>query len=442
MRLLASPRARAWFLSASLLVILGGDAWRYSFGWGVFVTLAVGLGAVSLYILIANRQRWSIGGLPYPLIAFMALATLSLAWSFYPGATALGLLNTWLTVIGALAVATSFSWQEMLDATARALRILLGLSIAFELLVATIIRHPVAPLAPQPELTVNPDGPLPIMLLWSRNVLFDALDGGRIQGIVGNANHLGFLALLALIVFAIQWAQGTTKRFTSITWLALAGLTLFLARSATVTLALVAVIVTATAILIIRTRRTSRSSAVAQITFVALTAAAIAAALMFRESVFALLSKSEDLTGRAEIWQNVSELAQQRPGFGWGWVSVWMPWAEPFAGLAQRNGVVQVQAHDVWLDIWLQLGFVGVAFFGALVLTTLIRTWSLATDRPQRAAGERLAFTASSVWPVLVMIALAVQSIPESRLLGEYGLYLLVIIAVKAKRPDWAGVRQ
>jgi exopolysaccharide production protein ExoQ len=31
-----------------------------------------------------------------------------------------------------------------------------------------------------------------------------------------------------------------------------------------------------------------------------------------------------------------------------------------------------------------------------------------------------------------------VQSIPESRLLGEYALALLVIIAVKTKRPDWA----
>ncbi|QAV69969.1 O-antigen ligase domain-containing protein [Salinibacterium sp. UTAS2018] len=442
MRLLASPRARAWFLSTSLLVILGGDAWRYSIGWVAFAVLAVALAAVSVYVLIANRDRWSIGGLPYPLIVFMVLATLSLAWSFYPTATALGLLNTWLTVLGALAVATSFSWQEILDATARALRILLVVSIAFELFVATVIRQPVVPLAPQPELALVPGGPVPLMLQWSRNVLFDALDGGRIQGIVGNANHLGFLALLALIVFAIQWARGTLTRGSSLVWLALAALTLFLARSATVTVALVAVIVTAVAILFIRSRHSDRARATSQIVFFAAIVTATTVLFTFRDVFFGLLSKSEDLTGRAEIWQSVTALAQQRPVFGWGWVSVWMPWAEPFSGLAQRNGVVQVQAHDAWLDVWLQLGVVGVAAFAAIAITTVVRTWSLAVDRPQRLPGQPLAFTAGSLAPMLVMVALLVQSIPESRLLGEYGLYILVIIAVKAKRPDWSGTLQ
>lgn len=439
MRILASPRGRAWFLTLSLLVILGGDAWRYSFGWIPFVIVAVALAATSLYILISNRHRWNVGGLPYPLVVFLLLITLSLAWSFYPAATALGLLNTWLTVIGALAVATSFSWGEILDATGRALRVLIALSLAFELVVATIIRHPVAPLAAQPALKLDPDGPLPLMLLWSRNVLFETFDGGRIQGIVGNANHLGFLALLAVIIFAVQWARVTIRRRSSIAWLVIAAITLYLTRSGTVTLALVAIGVTALAIVLIRTRRSARTRAISYATFLAVAVAAVVSGIALRDHIFLLLSKSDDLTGRTEIWQSVTTLAQQRSGFGWGWVSVWMPWAEPFAGLADRNGVVQVQAHDVWLDLWLQLGVVGVVVFGALVLSTTVRAWSFATDRPQRAAGVELPYTAGSVGPILIMIALIIQSIPESRMLGEYGLFFLVVLAVKTKRPDWAG---
>ena len=37
---------------------------------------------------------------------------------------------------------------------------------------------------------------------------------------------------------------------------------------------------------------------------------------------------------------------------------------------------------------------------------------------------------------MLVLIALIAQSIAESRLLIEYGLFLLALIAIKTKRPD------
>lgn len=40
-------------------------------------------------------------------------------------------------------------------------------------------------------------------LYWSRNQMFEIFDEGRFQGIVGNANKLEFLGLLAIIVFAI-----------------------------------------------------------------------------------------------------------------------------------------------------------------------------------------------------------------------------------------------
>ncbi|EPR77591.1 exopolysaccharide production protein [Leifsonia rubra CMS 76R] len=437
MRLIEHPRARTWFLVLSLLILFGGDAWRYSVGWGAFVALAVALAAASAVILVQARHRWSIGGLPYPFVVFMALATVSLAWSQYPAASALGLFSTWLTVLGALALAISFTWQELLNGLARVLRILIAVSLLFELVIATIVRSPILPWTAQPEVAVPGYNTVPTMLLWSRNELFETFDDGRIQGIVGNANHLGFLALLAVIAFSIQWATGSINKRWSITWVALAALTLFFTRSATVTVALAAVAVTVVGLLIIRSRRTDAARRWSVVGFIALVAAGIGAGLALRGTIFELLGRSSDLTGRAEIWQTVIGLAQQRPTFGWGWISVWMPWVEPFDGLVVRNGVVQVQAHDAWLDLWLQLGIVGVVVFGALVLSTLLRAWLAAVDRPRSARGLGQPYSALTLLPVLVMVALIVQSIPESRLLGEYALALLVIIAVKTKRPDW-----
>ena len=76
-------------------------------------------------------------------------------------------------------------------------------------------------------------------------------------------------------------------------------------------------------------------------------------------------------------------LAQQRPVLGWGWVSYWPPWVPPFDDLISRNGVQVMHAHNAWLDVWLQLGIVGLIVVGALVLSTFVRAWLFAVDPPQ-----------------------------------------------------------
>ena len=126
-------------------------------------------------------------------------------------------------------------------------------------------------------------------------------------------------------------------------------------------------------------------------------------------------------------------LAQQRPAFGWGWVSWWVPWVAPFDTLAFEAGVRQLHAHNAWLDIFLQLGIAGLVTFGALVVSTGIRSLQFATMTAQSKPTEPGAFTMFSLLPLLLLVALLVQSVAESRLLIEYGLFSLVIIAVKTK---------
>src|SRR5664279_1570132 len=151
MRLIEHPRARAWFLILSLLILLGGDAWRYSVGWVAWGTVAVGLAVAAVLILVQARHNWSIGGLPYPFVVFMALATVSLAWSQYPAASALGLTTTWLTVLGALGLA-------------RVLKFLIAASLLFELIIATIVRGPILPWTAQPVVAVPGYDTIPKML--------------------------------------------------------------------------------------------------------------------------------------------------------------------------------------------------------------------------------------------------------------------------------------
>ena len=438
MRIIESTSARTVFLVLILFTLLAGDAWRYTIGWTGFAILVGLLAAASIVILIVRRTSWNIGSLPYPLIAFLALATLSLVWSFYPGATALGLAATWCTVIAGVAVAVTFSWAEILRGLALALRFVLGMSLLFEFVVAAFIRRPVLPPVPEPGIDyANLPNKVPPMLFWSRDELFQVFDGGKIQGIVGNSTLLSFVALLGIIVFGIQLAGGQIRRRWALFWLVIAGVNLAFSRSATNILGLVAVVVVVAAVLLVRRAKTPRQVVTTYVTLSVVGVAALAGGLVFRAQVLGLLGKSSDLTNRAQIWRDVSALAEQRPAFGWGWVSYWVPWVKPFDTLAENNGVRQLHAHNAWIDVWFQLGIIGLIVFGALVVSTLSRSWLLAVDRAQVSPGSAGVHTAASLLPLLLIVALIVQSFAESRLLVEYGLFTLAVLAVKTKQPEW-----
>jgi exopolysaccharide production protein ExoQ len=436
MRLIEHPAARTAFLVVAFSMLFAGDAWRMTFGWVAFGVLAVLVGIAAVVILVACRADWRIVGLPFPLLGFLALTTLSLAWSFYPAATALGLLTTWMITLAALATAIGFRWEEILRGLSITFKIVLAVSLAFELVVAAVIRAPILPLFAQPGVDYSAYDTLPKMLYWSRNELFGVLDAGRIQGIVGNANNLGLIALIALMVFVVELIDRRGSRRWSIVWIALAVLTLLFTRSATITVALTGMVAVALAVLLVRRAATPKARIATYSVLLGAVAAAAATIALLGDRLLGLLGKSSDLTGRLGIWNDVVAFAQQRPGFGWGWVSFWVPWAEPFTNLTFRNGVRQLQAHNAWVDLFFQLGVIVVVVFAALVVSALVRAWWIAVDRPQQFPRQPGRFTALSALPLLIMVVLVLQSLAESRLLVECGFALLVIIAVKTKTPD------
>ncbi len=434
--MLESSRFRVAFPSLALFMLLAGDAVRFTVGWWTFGIVTIAITLVSGWMLWRQRSRWSVAGMPLPLLAFLALATVSIFWSHYPGATALGLFTTWIIVINAVALAITFTWAELLRALGIVLRFVIAASLLFELFVSVVIRDRVLPLFGQPGVDYDSYTKLPGMLMWSRNELFDVFDGGRIQGILGNSNSLGFLALLALIVFGIQVASRKASRGWGSVWIALAAGSILLTKSATVTVAAAGVLVTLVIALLVRRARTGRGRVVVYTLSLVVVAAAVVAGFLVRARLFELLGKSPDLTGRIEIWNKVLTLAEQRPALGWGWVSYWMPWADPFDHLVYRSKVLQLQAHNTWVDVTFQLGLVGLVIFMALVAVVLVKAWQHAVDRPQKAPNAPLNHTALTLLPLLVLVALIVQSMAESRLITEYGFAFLLIIAVKTKRRE------
>jgi O-antigen ligase len=241
------------------------------------------------------------------------------------------------------------------------------------------------------------------------------------------------VALLALVTVGVQTAAGTIRRSRGWLWLSIALLTLALTRSSAVLLAAAGVAGVLALALLARRLPASRRAAVSWGAAGAL-AATVLGGFVFAGPLLEFLRRNVDLTHRLDVWAIVTDLAAERPVAGWGWVSHWAPWVEPFDDLVVINGVTYLQAHNAWVDVHFQLGWIGLLVFAALVVTVLVRSWWLATDSPQVAPGRTEPFAATTLLPLLVITALLVQSLAESRMLVELGWTLLVVIAISTKR--------
>lgn len=409
---------RLFLATFGFFTLAAGDFWRYLlswWGWGAIVLVFVALAIIEL-----RRSRVDATRLPILLYATLALMALSIAWSAYRTESVLGLVATLATTVYAVFLATCFTWPERLDALTWAMRLVLGLSLVFEFVVAAFIRHPVFPL----WVDYSHLETIPRAFYWSRDLLFE---GGRIQGIVGNANLLAMAALLALIAEVARVVTGRSGRVSAAGWVIVAVAVLALTRSSTVFVATFAV-----AVVVLFAWFARRGSGARRVgTAIALVGFAVVAtvgALVFRGPLLQLLGRSEDLTNRLDIWATVTTLAAERPVAGWGWVSYWTPWVEPFRDLIVINGVTYTQAHNAWLDVYLQLGIIGLVVFGLFVLTTILRTWSYALDGPPT----------SALLPTALLVAVLVQGLAESRLLIEIGWALLVIVSITTATNRWA----
>jgi exopolysaccharide production protein ExoQ len=415
-------RVRTLFATLVFVVLLGGDVLRNAtsfWGWGVVCGVMVIAAAV-----VVARHPPRVRTLPRLLVLWLVYAVASLAWSQYPAASAIGITATLATTLGAVAVTSTLPWPSIVVALGRALRLHVVLSLLFELVVGVFVRQPVCP------VYLDCSGGVPDAFFWSRAELFT---GGRIQGLQGNSNLLAVLALLALVVTAVQASAGQVTKNAARVGIAASVLALVLTRSATTIACAVAV---ALVLLLVTTLRRTPVERRGRIhgAAAALALLAAGAVVLARQPLLALAGRSGDLTGRTDIWTAVLDLGVQHPVVGWGWVSYWIPISEPFTDLAERNGVVYLQAHDAYLDVWFQLGWIGLVLFLLVVAGVLLRAWSWATDRRVLGVGREAPWSALDLLPVLLLALLLVHGLAESRLIVEWGWALFVVVVVVTRR--------
>jgi exopolysaccharide production protein ExoQ len=420
---------RGWCIFV-LFMALSGTAWVHAFGATAAgaITIAGGVLSVVLWFTVRPPVQWR--RLPWFVVAYVVWATLSLLWSAWPGASALTLLLLYITTVQALFIGSVLTWRELVRAAASALKWVMALSILFELWVAVFIGAPILP----GFVVGKADDPIEY---WSRNNLFD---DGRIQGIMGNANLLAPVALLAIIVFGIRYALRAPRRGLLVAWMVLSAFLFVRASSATAYLAAVAVVVVLATVLLMRRATRPGERTKYYIAYAVVGFGGLLALWLLRDTIFGALGRRADLTGREGIWEAVLARASERPWVGWGFATPWAPWDPAFDGWIIDHGQTVLQAHNMWVDVAMQLGIVGVVLLALMYLAFVWRSWFFAVDRPRWDLRADRPYSPVTLLPTLVGAIVIVQGISESTPLLLWGWLFVVMLGAKIKQSPHVGL--
>lgn len=396
--------ASADLARAYTLVVLGAVFSSFAIerlaGRVTYVAIIVGLCVIGLAILVARRQELSLLRLvPITLVAFLAWALASVFWS----TDATISLWSWVTTAALAFLAVVIGHVRDTLQTARALgdvlRLLLAVSLGVEVLSGVLL-----------------DMPFPFLRVEGNLALL-----GPVQGIFGTRNMLGFVAVLALITFLIEYRTQSVRPGVSVASVVLAGGLAALSDSPTVLVLAVGVGLVVAALALVRHTRPEHRTAL-QWGLGGLVVVGLVTGYLARHPIIAWLGAGTDFSMRVDLWNVMVDLLRSKPVQGWGWYGAWSPSELPFNFINYFLDASHETGLNAFFDVLLQLGWVGVILFVCLAGIALVRSWLAASERR----------SVIYAWTPLILVALLIDSMFESFTLTGLGWMMLVLCAVRA----------
>jgi len=350
--------------------------------------------------MIARREsiEWH-GLLPLSILVFLVWCALSVLWSGYALHTVGGVAYQLAFAFLAIYVALVRDTIQIVRATGDVLRLLLGLSLALEVLSGLLLDLPIVFLGVQGNITML----------------------GPIQGVFGSRNALGLVSLIAAISFIIELRSRSVRPGRAAASIALALLGLLLTHSPVFVVVASAVGIAALALYWLRRTR-AEDRWLLQLSLLGATVLAALFAFVGRTGIINLLNAGSEFETRSSLWREMWRLVELHPLEGWGWTGIWPQNVSPYGWLDFVTGSQHSSALNAFLDVYFQVGLVGFLSFVVLVTLAFIRSWLLASNKKP----------VVYVWSPLVLVVLLVTSAAESTVLVEFGWLLLLICSVKA----------
>ncbi|MEV7609464.1 O-antigen ligase family protein [Microbacterium sp. NPDC089320] len=391
--------ARAYTI-AVLTAVFSSFAIEHIASRVTLATIVAVLCVFGAFVLWVRREELSLLRIaPSSLLAFLAWAAVSIAWTTDKSETAFGWMELFGFAFLAITVGHIRDTLQTVRALGDSLRFLLLVSLGLEILSGVLLDMPFTFLGIQGDLAL----------------------GGPVQGIFGSRNMLGFVTVIALITFVVEWRSQSLNARVAIPSIALAALLAFFSASPTVLVLAAAVGVVAVALAIVRHAPAERRTAVQWVLGV-LVALALAAAFALRHVIIALLDAGSDFSIRATLWNTILDFVALKPVEGWGWFGAWARGEFPFTYINFLLDDHHQSALNAYFDVLLQLGTAGLVLFLLFGGIATVRSWLVASARR----------SVVYAWTPLMLVTLAVESMFESFTIVAAGWFMLVLCALRA----------
>ena len=398
--LLASAGFARAFTLLVFATVFASTAIRGVAGDVTLATIVLGLCVLGVAVLAMRRREIELVRLaPTTLVLFVAWAGASVLWSADAAASAGGWAELLAVCFLAVVIGHVRDALQTVRALGDVLRWLLGASLALEILSGILL-----------------DLPIPFL-----GIQGDIAALGPVQGLFGTRNVLGFVTVIALITFLVEYRTQSVRPGAAIASVVLAGTLAALSGSPTVIAVAVVTGAAALALTLVR-RLPAPRRPVAQLVLGVVVIAVVATGYGARDALVAMVDARADFSLRTDLWSELLTYVAYRPVEGFGWFGPWSPESFPFATLNFTLGEEHTSALDAYLDVLLQVGWAGLILFLALGALALARGWLVASERR----------SVVHAWAPLTLVALLTFSLFESFTLSGAGLLLLVVCAVRA----------
>lgn len=238
---------------------------------------------------------------------------------------------------------------------------------------------------------------------------------GAWQGIYGHKNILARIMVLAAIAFFVCANSNGKYR-----WLAWGNfiLSLMLILGSTSKTALIIFLTVLALIPFYRALRWKSTIAVPFFIAAILIGGGVAMLLVdTAEDILAVFGRDFTLTGRTDLWMAVLEKIGQRPWLGYGYGGFWLGLNGESIDVWHEVKWQPPHAHNGFLDLWLDLGLLGLFIFAFSFVAVCIR--SVAWLRQHR--------TADGLFPLAYLTFLFLANLTESSLLRQNFLWILYV---------------
>jgi exopolysaccharide production protein ExoQ len=253
------------------------------------------------------------------------------------------------------------------------------------------------------------------------------------MGVTTSKNMLGVLCLISGVFFfwdmLRRWPDRRARRTKRVLYVdaAFIAMTLWLLRLANSATSLVCLIVGCTVIVLAQSRWAKENPRRLKITIPLLLFGGFLLDLIFTvsRSIAELLGRDPTLTGRTEIWAALLD-AKTNPLWGVGYESFWL--GERLFAIWRRTGLTGLnEAHNGYLETYLNLGLIGLCLLGALIIASYQTIFRWLSVSPQ------LASLSMALWTIALLYNFTESAFKNSLV---WFMFLLFAISVPRRLPE------